>query len=247
MNQKTVGLSRLAALLLLALAASAFQRSATTKRPVLLPVDQAQSDSGLLRVRNAILDALRAPDFTRAMTFVADDVIYRSEKGINKPVVKNSLGISVGKGTLAEEVIRALELGGSFTTTRGTAKGERQFCAPYVYSAFPLGFDRLEPREDFPWVIIAKNVPLRDAPGAQARVIGRLSYDLVYTAPGGTVQDSSGAEWMRLDGPNGLKGFVPPETVRDPEDYHVCFAHRKNGWQVVDISRKEFPTLKDLP
>jgi hypothetical protein len=233
-------------LLLLAWTVSAFQRAGTIRQPVLLPVDQAPSDSALLRVRNALLEALRAHDFDRAMTFVADDVIYESEKGSNKPAVKSSLRYSVGNGTLAEELERALELGGSFTTTRGTVKGERQFCAPYVYSAFPSGFDRLEPRDYYPSVIIAKNVPVRAGPSFQTRVIRRLSYDLVYVVPVGAVKDDSGAEWRRLDGPKGLKGFVPAETVRDPEDYHVCFASRPNGWQIVDISRNEFPTLQDL-
>jgi hypothetical protein len=104
---------------------------------------------------------------------------------------------------------------------------------------------------------------MRSAPHADASIVARLSYTVVYgdggylntTRPrpdgGGwpTFDGSSwqsGPFWFLIDGPFGLKGFVPNEVVRDPTDWHVCFAKRPGGWKIVEIDRL-WPGERDLP
>jgi hypothetical protein len=87
-----------------------------------------------------------------------------------------------GDRPIGEQLVAALSLGGSFTTTRGSVPGERQFCAPYVYSAFPADYTERD-REGNPSVLIEKDVDVRSRPDDRAQVVAHLSYHLVFPSP----------------------------------------------------------------
>ena len=76
----------------------------------------------------------------------------------------------MGWPSTGELLVEALSLGGTFTTTRGSIAGERQFCAPYVYSAFPKDYTDRD-KEGDPSVLIQKNVAVRARPDDQAPMV----------------------------------------------------------------------------
>ncbi|HEV3058189.1 MAG TPA: hypothetical protein VGY48_08065 [Vicinamibacterales bacterium] len=183
------------------------------------------------------------------MRFIADDVQFDGLEGPNKPRIQRGLRGRFGERNLAEHLIRALTLGGTFTTTRGSRRGAREFCAPYVYSAFPAEYDHVIENDDFPWVVIGKHVPLRSRPDPGAPVRRYLSYDLVYVSPTGSnaARNRDGRLWPYrvIEEPHALAGFVPADSVRDPKDYHVCLGSRSAHWQVTEIAEGVFPSLRD--
>jgi hypothetical protein len=203
----------------------------------LRPVDEAPQEAALVAARAAAIDSLRARDVERLLTLVDDDV----------ETIDQSVGPKAGlrfmfDGAMADRLIDALLLGGSFTSSRGSTPGERQFCAPYVYSAFPSEYPRLANRDDEPWVVVEKDVAVKGRPAASAPTIGRVGYQLVWVSPVGAVGAPDGSSWREIQLTRRRVGFVPARSVRDPADYHVCFANRTGRWKIVAIGRDVFPT-----
>jgi hypothetical protein len=203
----------------------------------LRPVDEAPLEPPLVAARASAIESLRARDVDRFLDVVDEDV-DTIEKGQSPKA-----GIRfMFDAALADHAIAALSLGGSFTSSRGSTRGERQFCAPYVYSAFPSEYPRLPHRDDEPWAVVAKNVAVKAKPARSAQTIGRVGYQLVWVAPGGALSAPDRSSWHEIELTGGHSGYVPAETVRDPADYHVCFANRTGRWKIVAIMRDVFPT-----
>jgi hypothetical protein len=107
-------------------------------RNTVVPVDEATTDKELLAVRTAAKDALRAKDYDGFMVHVSADLQMQGDPEITRVGVRSVLP------SMAQKILAALSSGGCFTTTRGSVKGERQFCGPYLYSAFPTRFTELQ-------------------------------------------------------------------------------------------------------
>jgi hypothetical protein len=143
--------------------------------------------------------------------------------------------------TIAYETEHALALGGTFTTSRGAVPGRREFCAPYVYSAFPEELPRWLEGEENPWAIIGSNVPVREQPRPSARVLTRLSWELVK-ADGWRDADPKGRlQWANVTLPDGRSGYVQEGQIRPTTDYHVCFAKIDGRWLMTSFARDEYP------
>jgi hypothetical protein len=183
------------------------------------------------------------------MAFIADDVHFLGLPGPQKTEIQRSLVGHFGERSLTEHLIRALTLGGSFTTTRGSQRGAREFCAPYVYSAFPAEYEHFIPNDDFPWVIIGNHVPLRSKRDPDASPRRYLNYDIVYVVPVGedAALNRQGELWpyREIYEPHSLAGFVPADSVRNPRDFHVCLGMRARQWKITEITEGEFPSLRD--
>jgi hypothetical protein len=203
----------------------------------LRPVDEARQEPALVAARASAIDALRARDLDRFLDLVDEDV-----ETVEKALAPKA-GIRVMfDAKLADQVTAVLSLGGSFTFTRGSTEGERQFCAPYVYSAFPSEYPRLPNRDDEPWAVIAKDVAVKARPAPSAPVIAHVGYQLVWVAPAGVLSARDGSSWHEIELTGGRAGFVPASTVRSPGDYHVCFANRTGRWKIVAMIRDVFPS-----
>ena len=137
-----------------------------------------------------------------------------------------------------------LSLGGRFTTSRGAQPGRREFCAPYTYSAYPSQLNSIveamaghddNPESD-PWVILGERVPVLERPTASAPVVGYLSHTLVIPSraesPG-----SPRVRWREIFMPDGQTGWIPAEQIRNPADYHACFARIDGQWRMTAFNR----------
>jgi hypothetical protein len=236
-------------LVVLALFVALVAVQADTNRPMVAPIDEAAQEAALITVRTNLLSALRSEDTDRVMTFIAEDVQFQALPNQTKSQIRRGLLSRFGDRSLAQHVIRALTLGGTFTTTRGSRWGAREFCAPYVYSAFPAEYDHVIANDDFPWVVIGKHVPLRSTPDPDAPPRRYLSYDIVYVTPVGenAARNRRGQLWPYrvIEEPRALAGFVPADSVRNPQDFHVCFGMRSGQWKVTEIADDVFPSLRD--
>jgi hypothetical protein len=148
-------------------------------------------------------------------------------------------------GTIAYQSQRALALGGSFTTTRGAVPGRREFCAPYVYSAFPKEVPRSIEGEEDPWAIIGAHVPVRAQPRPSARVLTYLSWELVKADGWLDADPESHLRWVEVDLLNGRRGYVQEGQIRHNTDYHVCFAKIQGQWLMTAFARDKYPARDD--
>ena len=203
-------------LLLLAVAAA-------QPAPKLYPVDEGPQDPGFQAFRRRLLEALRRHDKDFVM-------------GLLDPAVKVSFGPDDGPQGFAEhwgldrpassrlwtELTTILSLGG-----RLQRDGDRtEFCAPYISTHFPDGWDPLEYA-----AIVASNVIVRSRPAPSAPAIARLSFDIVRTeAPASETQ-----AWMKIVTPDGHPGYVARRYVRSPIDYRACFLKQESGRWVLRL------------
>ena len=178
-----------------------------------MPVDEAPREPSLVAYRAALLAAVRARDVERVIA-------------LSDPDIRTSFGDDGGSAQLRRRLARPelwedlehlLTMGGTF---RGEAI-ERSFWAPYVYSAWPDGYDA------FTHVaVIAAEVPLRASQEADARAIALLSYDIVER-PGGR-----GGNVRTADGRD---GWVDPKHLRSPIGYRAGFARRGESWRMTAL------------
>lgn len=203
--------------------------------PRLRPVDEARSDKELLKFRDQLIAALS--------TGRLEDVLASMEPTVRASVEPHWRRIPLERLTRDRDsewvaLKGLLELGGSFTTTRGAARGRREFCAPYVYSAFP---NRPLPEsladEVDPWVITGEQVPVYAERKTTSRVLTRLSHAVVPTGGGWLGPDPDGTMWAAVQLPDGREGFVLSPQIRRPDDYHACFARIDGQWRMTAFER----------
>ena len=146
--------------------------SAQTERPVARAVypfplvDQANQDPEFETFRNSLLAAVRKRDASALRAAMDRELRNREQAWLVSPF----------SNTIAFELERALALGGAFTETRGAVVGRREFCAPYVYAAFPNELPDFLEGEGDPWAIIGARVPVRALRSPSAPVVTYLSW-----------------------------------------------------------------------
>lgn len=143
--------------------------------------------------------------------------------------------------TIAYHTARILSLGGSFTTTRGAVPGRREFCAPYVYSAFPNELPSAIEGEADPWAIVGAHVPGRAQPRPTARVLTNLSWELVKAGGWLDRDPQRRLQWARVDLLDGRRGYVQEGQIRAATDYHVCFARIDGHWLMTKFANDQYP------
>jgi hypothetical protein len=216
----------------------------SSQTSVLVPVDEATQDLAFLRFRDDLLAAVRRRDVSGVMRKAHERV---SDRGFYHSL---ALGPTPKSPSQPEDVIwKALEqlltLGGSFITDqqrlygRGAELGDREFCAPYVYSAFPIP-DPDGLGEAVAGVLLQSDVSLYVLPSASSRIVTIRSYEIVKydtrhrngpTAPG----------WMSVTTLDGTFGYVRSEVVRSVLDYHACFGHFDGKWLMTRLARDDYP------
>jgi hypothetical protein len=212
---------------------------------VLPPLDEAETTPDVMKTRNAAIAAFRNRDVRALRRLLAPDVkAFGGEQDVEKIiatfVADADSASDHGPAGIAAEVVAALQLGGSFTTTRGSVRGERQFCAPYTYSAFPKDYPPPKDSDGTPLVVIERSVRLLEQPDRPSAVLDTLSYSIVYGCAEGKVS-MGGRSWCHVETVDGKLGYVPATAVRDPADYHVCFGQRGASWLITVIERDRFP------
>jgi hypothetical protein len=200
--------------------------------PQLRPIDEATKDPQLAETRTALLAALRDRNVDFVMRYVSPNVVVErgGESGgqawtrLFEDLSQRGSKSGDGENQRWGGMEAALSLGGSFTTSRGALLGRREFCAPYVYSAFPTPIPEAVRGEIPPWALIRANVDIREQPSSTARVLKRMSYALLQAPGAEHVETPTGKKWKSVHVSEDQEGFVPADAIRDPEGYHVCLA-----------------------
>jgi hypothetical protein len=197
-------------------------------RQPLLPVDETDQDPQFAAFRRAFMQALIARDATVVLQAMLPDVQSRLSA---LALPREHFG---GRGLHAdwERLEELLALGGTFTTTRGAEVGRREFCAPYIYSAYPRPVPWDLADELDPWVIISPKAAVRAQPHESAAVLMWLSYELVKMSG-----DARDPEWYGVIGYDGREGWVASADIRDAADYHACFGQIDGRWLMTAFER----------
>jgi hypothetical protein len=211
---------------------------------VLLPVDEASQDRSFLRFRDELLQSLRRRDVSGVKQRLHERLTGRSldQSLLLGPSRKSP---SQPEDAVWEELEKILTLGGTFVTSeqklygRGLGLGDREFCAPYVYSAFPVTIPR-GLGAAVVGVLLQSHVAVRAGPSEDAKLVTTRSHEIVRyqtrhpngpTAPG----------WTSITTLDGIFGYVKSDTVRSVLDYHACFAVFGEQWLMTEFVRGNYP------
>ena len=194
--------------------------------PVALePVDEASRDPAFAAFRASLVEAVDKHDVAGLLRLVGPDVNY-------------TFGPSSGPGPAGFRKFWKLDRPGSElwgvlgTVLRmGGAFGEEGtlFSAPYVYGAWPSGYD-----EFTHGAILGPEVPLMAKPGASGAKLATLRYSIVrfVDREGRVVQ---GQRWLKVQVPGGAMGFVRESEVRSPIDYRAVFSKVRGEWRLTAL------------
>lgn len=194
-------------------------------------VDQAKQDPEFAAFRDSLLAAARKRDASALAASMDRELQSREHAWLSPPF----------SNTIAFEVERALALGGAFTETRGAVLGRREFCAPYVYGAFPNQLPDFLDGEGDPWAIVGSHVPVRAQRSPSARTVTYLSWELVKADAWLDADPESHLRWAEVTLPSGRSGFVQELQIRRTTDYHVCFAKIDGAWRMTTFARDQHP------
>jgi hypothetical protein len=171
------------------------------------------------------------------LSLVHSNLVYGSSDGKSELAEDLKLGVERdGRTTLGEHeswtaLSDALSLGGSFVERRG----RREFCAPYVFSRWPPDIPDDLVGEELPWAIIRRHVAVYGRPSPTAKIVGRLSYDLVQVLSPVLPYSGYRPEWIQIRTPDHKTGYVAGRDIRSHEDAHVCFANFGTAWLVTEF------------
>lgn len=194
------------------------------QREELLPVDEAVTVPGLYASRAAIVKATLNHDVATLERWLSDD-LGRS------PIERESLMEGFRKNPRTLRALgETLLLGGQFVSW----ERDREFCAPYVNTAYPEIVPDHLTYEGHPWVVTVPRAEVRQQPSESSPVVGVLSFELVRVDEGLPDPES---EWRRVILPNG-PGYVRASTLRSRDDYVACLKPDESGtWKLWRFHR----------
>ena len=208
------------------------------------PVDEAAKDLSLKAFRAELIAAVKRRDAAFVIN-VAEPTVQAKLQPSLDPTVPRRAGSPESEDWATLEGL--LSLGGSFTTVNGAKEVRLEFCAPYTYSAYPVDgsmariTERLAGHDDVPeagpWVILGARVPVRAEPSTSGKIVKYLSHDLVLTGD----QSGTPPTWIGVYVADGIQGWVPATEIRDPNDYHACFAKVGSRWMMTEFDNHRLP------
>ncbi len=220
--------------ILLGLAVIPVQVSAQVGK--LLPVDEAPQDSSFLAFRTDLLAAIERQDTTFVLSRLSRPYFLNGFGGTN--TATDFEEVWFGEDS-SEELWPVLEevllLGGSFKGHRLDDRGVEVpsvFEAPYVWSAFPNGFDGY-----VHGVVIGEEVPVRASTESDATVLTILSFDVVEVSRWSLWDWDAGrvVPWVEVTLDGGSIGYVAQADIRSAIDWRVRFEFRDGRWLMTGL------------
>lgn len=223
------------------------QQPSPSQEAVLRFVDEAPQDPLFEKFRARFLASVKARDAESVMGWSTPALQAHFQQGLALP--KSAFSGPRYEDTEWAELEKVLSLGGTFTTTRGALAGRREFCAPYTYSAFPSPLNAIVEKmpghdanpEGDPWVVLGERVPVVLEPSANAKIVEQLSHNLVLLS-GAEAPGNLPVRWREVFTPGGRRGWIAAEQLRDPADYHACFAQIDGEWRLASFERDRSPS-----
>ncbi len=177
--------------------------------PKLVPVDEGARDPEFARYRNDLADALLRRNVEGVLALI-DPNIRTSFGGDGGADAFRKL---LGKEETWDDLRFVLANGGKF---RGEGE-QRSFWAPYVYAAWPEGYDPFQSL-----AVTSMRVPMRRTQAPTSPVIATLSFDIV------TRTDVEG----QVSTADGKAGFVDPDMLWSPVGYRAGFSKKGGRWRM---------------
>jgi hypothetical protein len=215
-----------------AVVATPYVVRAETELRSLLPVDQAARDKSLhaflgtmraivARKDSKALCALMAPTFKVEFDVGKGPAVFQSHWEPDKP--------TSGVWVLLD---RLLSLGGTFYS-------DSVFALPYVYTRFPLDFDRLS------YVVATGDVPMHAESNPNSARVGVLNHSIVpvatpLTPPAMLVQ----MPFVAVKHPERGVSYVAGSDVYSPAGHRAFFEKRQGQWRWLSLAA---PTLATPP
>jgi len=177
--------------------------------PKLVPVDEGAKDAEFARYRNDLADAILRRN-TEGVLALIDPNMRTSFGGDGGTDAFRTL---LAKKETWDQLQFVISNGGKF---RGEGD-ERSFWAPYVYAAWPEGFDAFQSL-----AITSMRVPMRESADPNSRVVATLSYDIV----------TRGAAEGQISTSDGKAGYVDPRTLWSPVGHRAGFSKKGGRWRM---------------
>lgn len=186
------------------------------------PVDQAAQDPSFVAYRNELLQAVRARDSEAVINLAAMDVMLSFGGDTGRESLRRNLkGFENWQGEAYwAELQRVLELGGVFLD-------DGAFCSPYLACIDPPGCPDCDPFEIV--FVTGVDVAARDAPDPEARIVARLSYDVLRT----DADAYAGEDWYPVHLPTGRRAFLSHMDARMAIDYRARFEKIDGHWRMT--------------
>ena len=186
----------------------------------LKPVDEGSTDPSFAAYRKSLLEAVRQRDAEKLIAAL-DPNIRTSFGGDGKiDGFRKQWSPEKKDSPVWSELETILTNGGTFIKD----SNQTAFWAPYVYSAWPDGFDAFEHG-----AVMGENIPLRDSPGDTAKTIGLLSHNIVKLSR----EEKTG--FTRVETTDGRSGWVRSSQVRSPIAYRAGFNKTASGWKMTGL------------
>lgn len=191
------------------------------------PVDEASLDKTFLAFRTKLIAAVEKRDVNFILSILDRNIMngFGGDDGIRE--FKNWWKIGTRDTSFWKEFLPVIKNGGKFVRKKG--RQTRQFLAPYSFAAFPDDLDSFEHS-----VVFGSGVNLREKALEDARVVDRLSYNIV------TIEDhiaktanSDEADWFKIKTLGGKSGWVKAKYVRSPIDYRASFEKKRGVWKMT--------------
>ena len=213
--------SRRMFLTLLATTAVLPTAAAQTSGPVVRETDAAARDPALVKVRAAIVAAVKAKDFKQLEPHLDPNILI---------VFGGSNGAAAFAESLRTDPVMWDEL--DWVLAHGGRFLEGKFWAPYTYQAKVGSIDVYDAG-----FIVADNVPARAEAKADAAVVATLSHHVVKVTDWREPEKAARPfynrqDWIRIELPAKRSAWVEARYVRGMGDYRAGFAKIRGVWKL---------------
>ena len=185
----------------------------------LAPRDECEFPKWLREFKDALQEAVAERDARALMPLVDPDVQLDYGGGSGRAELARRL--ATPEYRLWEEIEDALALGCGLSVS---ADGARYASWPWYFSKDLIPLDPFEAM-----IVTGGDVPLRQAPSADAAQIGTLSWDYVR------LQAYSDAQFLPVTTRSGVEGFVDSSRLRSLVDYRVIANESGGKWTITAI------------
>ncbi len=191
------------------------------------PVDEAAKDKSFLAFRTRLIAAVERRDANYIHSILDPNIklSFGGEEGIAD--FKRTWKITRRDADFWTVFSRIIKNGGAFF---GEGRDRlNYFSAPYTYSSWPDDIDGFEYH-----AIFGSNVNLREGPSMDAKVLDKLSYNVVKVADDmAQIRSEGKPEWYKVETMGGKVGYVNSEFVRSHIDYRAGFEKKRGVWKMT--------------
>lgn len=200
-----------------------FAFTSFTQERFVHPVDEAAKDRSFFTFRTKLIAAAERRDLKYVLGIMDQNITlsFGGHEG-----VKDFHALWTDKDEFWREFLLVIKNGGAFEAA--TESSGRMFIAPYTFSKWPESLDAFEHM-----VVFGANVNLRAGPAIKAKVLDRLSYNIVKVVESKKAPGKEKEEWYRVETLGGKRGWIKAEYLRSPIDHRAGFEKKRGGWKMT--------------